>query len=179
MNRIILSCWLLLFLGLSACQPSPTASPAVEPSATTPASEEITPTPEIYIPLKQAVPYLELDHVKIIVGDAVMSDTFPAGCSGQPPACTTVKDGYHIVSVSFKPLDLPEGEMVPYKNVPDTAGIKDETGSVYPYTLRAYDASSRILTLGFEVPATASSFSLQWPGSNDTQLNVGVQTQEH
>ncbi len=151
---------------------TPAATQALVESTSTPGVEEITPTPEIYIPLIKAVPYIELDQAKIVLGEAVMSNAFPLGCSGQPPACTTAKEGYRYIVVSFKPLDLPEGQMLPYKSVPASVGIKDETGSLYPTTLRSYDNTSRLLTLGFEVPASASTFVLQWPGYDDLPLNV-------
>ncbi len=184
MNKHVSVFCLLLLLALAVCMPSVATPTAIilEPSSTavievtTPAVtqviQEITPTPEAFIPLKRAIPYYTLSDAKIVLDESLLTTAFPAGCSGQPPACTAAKEGYQYVSVSFKPLDLPEGQMLPYKSVPTSVAVKDETGNIYPFSLRLYDNTLRVLRLGFEVPAAASSFTLQWPGEEDTLLNV-------
>jgi hypothetical protein len=136
-------------------------------------SLEATPTPEIFIPLDKAIPDygLALEGVHLDIAGATLADSFPAGCTGQAPACTEAMPGYNVLSVSFVPRDLPEGEMLPYKAVPEV-WIAMEAGQRAPCTLRTYDNASRALTLGCEVPEGAAAFGLRWADLVEIPLEI-------
>ncbi len=152
-------------LAFSACGP-----------AISPATVEPTPTPEIFIPLGKAIPEynIVLEGVHLQVAGAVLSDRFPAGCTGEAPACTQARDGFKVLSVTFAPRDLPEGNMLAYKNLPSVSIMVDGGRSV-PVSLSRYDNASHNLTLGFETPADANAFGLKWADVAEIPLRVEKQ----
>lgn len=138
-----------------------------------PPSAEVTPTPEIFIPLDKAIPDfgITLEDIHLDVASAVLDKSFPAGCTGEPPACTPAQVGLNILSVTFAPRDLPEGDMLAYKSLPPVS-VAMEGGASVSYSLTAYDNATRILTLGFEVPESATVFGLHWAELVEIPLNV-------
>ncbi len=152
-------------LALAACQPAV--------GSTTP---EPTTTPEIYIPLDKAIPDfgIVLEGVHLQLAGTTLSGEFPAGCTGGVPACTRAKDGSQILSVKLAARDLPEGNMLAYKNLP-AVSVALEGGTSIPFSLTLYDNASQNLTVGFEVPATAKTFGLKWGDLMEIPLNVESQ----
>jgi hypothetical protein len=134
---------------------------------------EITPTPEIFIPLDEAIPEPEimLEGVYLEISHAALDQAFPAGCTGEAPACNQSRGGNQFLSVSFKPRDLPEGQMLAYKNLP-AVSVAMEGGSSASYSLIKYDNMTHTLTLGFEVPETAAVFGLRWADLREIPLEV-------
>lgn len=132
-----------------------------------------TPTPEIFIPLEEAIPDygLTLEGVHLDITAATLADSFPAGCSGEPPACTAAEVGNNILSVSFAPRDLPEGDMLAYKLLPDV-WIAMEAGQRAACTLRRYDNGSHVVTVGCEVPVDGAPFGLHWADLLEIPLEV-------
>jgi hypothetical protein len=134
---------------------------------------QVTPTPEVFIPLDEAIPDfgITLEGVHLDVAGAVLDKSFPAGCTGEPPACTPAQEGLHMLSVKFEPRDLPEGDMLAYKSLPSVS-VTIEGGPSVSYSLSKYDNASHALTLGFEVPADANVFGLHWADLVEIPLNV-------
>jgi hypothetical protein len=134
---------------------------------------EITPTPEIFIPLDEAIPQpdITLEGVHLEIVSATLNPAFPAGCSGEAPGCTQAQNGNHFLSVEFKPRDLPEGQMLAYKILP-SVGVVMEGGISAPYSLHKYDNLTHTLTLGFEVPESATVFGLKWADLREIPLEV-------
>ena len=99
MNRIDYMVVGTLVLVLAACQP-----------ANLPTAEAPTVTPEVFIPLDKAIPEygIVLEGVHLQIAGAVLGGEFPAGCTGDAPACTKAKEGARILSVEFAPRDLPD-----------------------------------------------------------------------
>ena len=128
-----------------------------------PTVNEGTPTPEVFIPLDEAIPDygLTLEGVHLDITGSTLDTSFPAGCTGEPPACAKARDGFNLLSVTFTPRDLPEGNMLAYKGLPPVS-VAMHGGAPAPYSLSAYDNASHSLTLGFEVPESAAVFGLQW-----------------
>ena len=139
---------------------------------------QATPTPEVFIPLDKAIPDfgITLESVHLDVSAAVLDKSFPAGCAGEPPACTPAQDGLNLLSVTFAPRDLPAGDMLAYKSLPPVS-VAMEGGASASYSLYAYDNVTRALTLGFEVPDSASVFGLYWADLVEIPLNVVVENQ--
>jgi hypothetical protein len=156
MHRSLILAVASLVLLLSACQP---AAP--------------TPTPEVFIPLTQAIPDygITLEGVHLSITGATLSSAFPARCSGAAPACTRAKAGMKIVAVTLAPRDLPEGNMLAYKQLPDVR-VAMEGGAQAPASLTQYDNASKQLTIGFEVPADARVFGLRWADLVEIPLRV-------
>jgi hypothetical protein len=134
---------------------------------------EITPTPEIYIPLDEAMPEpaITLEGVHLEIVSATLNPSFPAGCVGEAPACTPAQNGNHFLSVEFKPRDLPDGQMLAYKSLP-AVRVAMEGGLSAPYSLTKYDNMTHTLTLGFEVPESAAVFGLKWADLREIPLEV-------
>lgn len=134
---------------------------------------EITPTSEVFIPLDKAIPDfgITLEGVHLDITGATLGKAFPTGCTGEPPACTQAKEGLNMLSVTFAPRDLPTGNMLAYKNLP-TVSVAMEGGASASYSLSAYDNATHTLTLGFEVPDSASSFGLHWADLVEIPLNL-------
>jgi hypothetical protein len=164
MNRIDYMVVGTLVLVLAACQP-----------ANLPTAEAPTVTPEVFIPLDKAIPEygIVLEGVHLQIAGAVLGGEFPVGCTGEAPACTKAKEGARILSVEFAPRDLPKGNMLAYKNLPDVRVAAD--GGSVPVSLTLYSNTDRHLTLGFEVPAEAKTFALGWADVDDIPLRVAAQ----
>ena len=158
----IITCSLL---ALTACQP-----------AISPTIEEPTTTPEIFIPIDKAIPDygIVLEGVHLKIAGTTLSDQFPEGCTGTQPACAQAKAGSKILSVTFAPYDLPEGNMLAYKNLP-TVNVALEGGTTVPFSLSLYNNTNHNLTIGFEVPASAKTFGLKWADLTEIPLNVNAQ----
>ena len=156
---LAIACFIVL---LAACQP-----------ARLPTAEAPTTTPEIYIPLDKAIPDygIILEGVHLQIAGTTLSDQFPTGCTGRAPACTQAKAGTRILSVRFAPRNLPEGNMLAYKNLP-AVSVGLEGGSRVPYSLSLYNNADHNLTIGFEVPAEAQTFGLQWGDLAELPLNA-------
>jgi hypothetical protein len=139
-----------------------------------PFSAAPTPTPEVFIPINQAIPDygLMLGQVHIQIAGATLSNGFPAGCTGAAP-CTPANSGARILSVTFSPRDLPEGDMLPYKDMPEVR-VALEGGATVAYSLTLFDNASQSLTLGFQVPADAQTFGLRWGDLPEIPINVSV-----
>jgi hypothetical protein len=138
-----------------------------------PPVNEVTPTPEVFIPLDKAIPDygITLEGIHLDLAGAALDKSFPAGCAGEPPACTQSKNSFNLLSIRFAPRDLPEGQMLAYKGLPSVS-VAMEGGASVPYTLSLYDNASRTLTLGFEVPETAAVFGLKWADLVEIPLDV-------
>ncbi len=165
MNHIARMALGLLVLILAACQP-----------ASSPTAEAPTVTPEVYIPLEKAIPEygIMLEGVHLQITAAVLSGAFPAGCTGEAPACTKAKEGSQILSVKFAPRDLPQGNMLAYKNLPSVS-VTVEGSARVPQSLSLYDNASANLTIGFEVPIGSKAFGLNWADLAEIPLSVGTQ----
>ena len=150
-------------LALAACQPA--ALPAEPP----------TTTPEVFIPIDKAIPDygITLEGVHLQLADARLAHSFPAGCTGPAP-CTPAIAGCRMLTVIFAPRDLPQGDMLAYKNLPDVRVALEGGGSVR-YSLTQYDPSTGRLSLGFEVPGEAQTFGLHWGDLVEIPLRVKIQ----
>jgi hypothetical protein len=152
--------------------PKTTSSPAEATTiaaAATQTGAQATDTPKVApTPKPQTVKW---GKYKLVVDKVVVDKTFPAGCTGEPPACTTAKPGKEIVSITFVPTNLAEGKMLPYKKQP-TVKITNDKGKSYSRTLYTYNAENNNLTLGFVVPETSKSFKLTWPGNSALKLKL-------
>jgi len=138
-----------------------------------PPLSQATPTPEIFIPLDQAIgDYgIILEGVSLDLDGAELDRSFPAGCTGGEPACFQAKEGVAILSVRLKPRNLPAGEMLAYKSLPPVS-VAMEGGESVSYAYSTYENTSGLLTLGFEVPSSASVFGLHWDGLVEIPLNL-------
>lgn len=134
---------------------------------------QVTPTPEVFIPLDKAIPDygITLEGVHLDLASAILDQSFPAGCTGEPPACTPAGEGLNMLSVTFEPRDLPERDMLAYKSLPPVS-VAMEGGQNVAYSLTKYDNSTHALTIGFEVPASATVFGLHWADLVEIPLNV-------
>ena len=134
---------------------------------------QVTPTPEVFISLDKAIPNfgITLEGIYLDVTSAVLDKSFPAGCTGEPPACTPAQEGLNMLSVMFEPRNLPEGHMLAYKNLPSVS-VAMEGGLNVAYSLTKYDNATHALTIGFEVPASATVFGLHWADLAEIPLDV-------
>ncbi len=162
MKRRILFATMAFGLLLAACQ----AIVVPEP----------TPTPEIFIPLGEAIPDpgITLEGVHLSIIGTTLGATFPSGCSGAAPGCTQAKDGSRILAIALTPRDLPDGNMLAYKQLPPVS-VAMEGAAAVPVSLTQYNNASRQLTLGFEVPAGAKVFGLRWADLAEIPLRVDIQ----
>jgi hypothetical protein len=160
--RLSIAC---LTLALAACQ-----------AANLQSAEDPTTTPEVFIPLDKAIPEaaIALEGVHLQIAGTTLANEFPAGCTGGVPACTQAKQGTRIVAVTFAPRDLPEGNMLAYKNLP-AVKVAVDGGTAVPASLTLYNNADHNLTIGFEVPADARTFALQWGDLADVPLTVAAQ----
>ncbi len=150
----------LALAALAACQPA-----VVQP----------TPTPEVFIGVNQAIPDfgITLQGVHLAVTDARLLSEFPAGCTGGSP-CVQAKPGFRMLAVTFSPRDLPQGDMLAYKQLP-AVSVALEGGATIPQSATMYDNTSRQLSLGFEVPEQARTFGLRWADLSEIPLNVKIE----
>jgi hypothetical protein len=134
---------------------------------------EVTPTPEIFIPLDEAIrDYgITLEDVHLDIASVALDKSFPVDCTGSEPACFQAKDGFNILSVTFTPRDLPAGEMLAYKSLP-AVSVAMEGGVSVAYSFSTYENASAILALGFEVPESAAVFGLLWDELVEIPLNI-------
>lgn len=134
---------------------------------------EMTPTPEVFIPLDEAIPAEEiiLEGVHLDITEATLDKSFPADCAGEIPACTPAQPGNRFLSVTFKPRDLPEGDMLAYKNLPAVSVVM-EGGRSVAYSVWKYDNLAHTLSLGFEVPENVRVFGLKWADLREISLEV-------
>ncbi len=141
-----------------------------------PAVAQPTTTPEVFIPLDKAIPDagIVLEGVHLRIAGSTLSSEFPAGCTGAAPGCVQAKDGTRILAVTFAPRDLPEGNMLAYKNLPAVNVAMEGDGRV-PFSLTQYNNANANLTVGFEVPSEARVFGLQWADLTEIPLNVEAQ----
>ncbi len=110
-----------------------------------------------------------LEGVQLHVAAISLNKSFPADCTGAAPACMQAQPGNNILSVTFQPRDLPEGQMLAYKNLPVITVILRD-GEVVKYSLSKYDNTAHTLTLGFEVPEGAADFRLKWADQEEIPL---------
>jgi hypothetical protein len=136
---------------------------------------QATPTPEVFIPLDKAISDfgITLEGVHLDIVGAMLDRSFPAGCTGEPPACTPAQEGLNMLSVTFKPRDLPTGDMLAYKSLPSVS-VAMEGGASASYSLTKYDNATHELTLGFEVPDNATVFGLHWADLVELPLIVAT-----
>ncbi len=162
MKRGIVFVTMAVGMLLAACQPLVAPEP--------------TPTPEIFIPLDKAIPDpgITLEGVHLSISGTILSAAFPSGCTGAAPGCTQAKNGTRILAVSLMPSDLPEGNMLAYKQLPPVS-VAMEGGATVPVTLTQYNNTNHQLTIGFEVPAEAKVFGLRWADLAEIPLHVEIQ----
>jgi hypothetical protein len=144
-------------------------------AACQPAAEPPTPSPEVFIGINQAIPDfgITLQGVHLAIAGATLAGEFPAGCSAGS-SCVMAKPGFHMLTVTFAPRDLPQGDMLAYKQLP-AVSVALEGGATIPQSARMYDNTSRQLSLGFEVPENAKTFGLRWADLTEIPLNVEVE----
>jgi hypothetical protein len=143
-------------------------------AACQPRTEPPTPTPEVFIGVNQAIPDfgITLQGVRLAVVDARLGSQFPAGCTGGE-SCVTPGPGFRMLAVTFSPRDLPQGDMLAYKQLPAVSVVL-EGGVTVPQSGSMYDNTSRQLSLGFEVPDQAKTFGLRWADLPEIPLNVKI-----
>ncbi len=161
MNRVLIFAIASLALLLSACQA---------------AIPQPTPTPEVFIPLDKAIPDfgITLEGVHLSITDTTLSGEFPARCTGVAPACVPAKAGMKILAITLAPRDLPEGNMLSYKQLPNVH-VAMEGGAEAPASLTRYSVADGQLTIGFEVPGEAKVFGLHWADLTEIPLRVEAQ----
>ncbi len=111
-----------------------------------------------------------LNNVHLEVSASGLAATFPSGCSGQEPECFRAKPGMKLLGIEFVPSDLPQGDMLAYKDLPAEIAVRDDSGAEAGVSYKIYNVTTRILTLAFEVSQSAQGFTLLWPGSNPIPL---------
>jgi len=163
MKRSIFSILFLLAIStalfISGCQVAANQTPQAE----------ITPAGQITAQTIDLVNVTLLNY-HLQVSASGLAETFPPGCTGQPPACNRASQGKNLLRIEFNPVDLPQGDMLPYKDLPQGVAVRDNTGTGAGVSYKTYNVTTRTLTLAFEVSKTASSFSLIWPGTNPIPL---------
>ena len=178
--KAVLIVVLLLTSGCLKISSTPARTPAAKTTGapaeatkiaanTTPENPTAAKTPEAGTTAKKQT--VKFGSYKLEITSVVVDKSFPAGCTGEPPACTTAKPGKEIVSVTFVPVNLAEGKELPYKNIKGVK-IANDKGKAYSKTLATYDAETNNLTLGFVVPDTSKSFKLKWPGNSTIGLKL-------
>jgi hypothetical protein len=142
-------------------------------SGSIPLLTEMTPTPEAFIPLDKAIPDygIILEGVHLDPRNARLSKSFPLGCTGGAPVCTQARAGYKMLSVTFSPRDLPQGQILAYKNLPLVRVVMEDKTSV-AYSIYKYDNAAHTLSLGFEVPESAAVFGLKWADLTEIPLKI-------
>ncbi len=174
MKKIAVLLAIFLFISL-ACSLTPSALPSATPSpeiavqisAIPEESLAATVTPEIFIARTQAIPaQVQLSGVTLAVVEASFS-------SCDLPDCPAAPAGTRYLRVTLQALNLPAGQALDYKNLPQGIAVHDETGAVTPFNrLLAYAPSTQQLALYFTVPETAVVMGLQWPGVAEIPLTV-------
>lgn len=166
MNAATLLIIILLSLAFVACEPALPTQPVIE---------DATPAPDVVIAFTPTVsaPEILLEGVQLQVTNAILDQTFPVDCApATPPACHQAGEGLEYLSVVFTPVDLSEGQMLAYKNLPPIT-VLDDTGTFSANEhLLTYNVETDTLTLGFEVPANAHAFELHWAENIALPLEV-------
>ncbi len=150
----------ILMLLLNSCQSAFTQTPKAE-----------TPPAALSTPQTYELVNVMLKNIHLQVSASGLARSFPAGCTGQPPACNLAGLDKNLLIVEFNPTDLPQGDMLPYKEIPQGVGVRDNTGAISVVAYKSYNLTTRTLTLAFEVAKTADSLSLIWPGMDDIPLH--------
>jgi hypothetical protein len=114
---------------------------------------------------------ITLEGVHLHIINTILNRSFPANCSGGSPACAQAKNGYVFLSITFEPQDLPDGNMLAYKNLP-AVSVAMEGNTDVPKSLYKYENARHLLTLGFEVPETANAFTLKWADLPEIPLKI-------
>ncbi len=134
-----------------------------------PLQEVHTPSGQSTLPTVNQVNVL-LGNVHLQVSASGLAATFPPACTGQDPECFHAKEGMTFLAIELNPSDLPQGDMLDYKNLPAEIAVRDDTAAAAGVSYRIYKVTTRTLTLAFEVSRSAKNFSLLWPGSNPIPL---------
>lgn len=174
----------VLLLGIVLCTAgcglvaTPTPAPTVEPFITpTPVAGEtvIAPAEVKSVDISQlptSIPPLVVKFKKITlyVKNYTLDSVFPAGCEGSAPDCVHAAEGQLYFIITFAPEGLAEGDALPYKEIPAEVSLSSDGGAGVAVSQRSYNAETKNLTLGFEVPAGTSGFSLTWPDNEPLLL---------
>jgi hypothetical protein len=180
--RIIKAVLILVLLFTTGClkiSSTPVGTPAVNATSapgdatkiaveTTQEGVVPTSTPEAAVTAKPQK--VKWGNYTLVITSVVVDKNFPAGCTGEPPACTAAKKGKEIVSITFVPVNLAEGKELPYKKLPAGIIIANDKGKTFPKSLQNYNAENKNLTLGFVVPEGSKSFKFKWPGKTSMKL---------
>lgn len=167
----------LLFLSLmtvlsQACSVTIDITPNAEvPTAdSTPVLfEPATTTPEVFIARTQAIPaQVQLNGTMLAVREARLGRC-------DLPDCPPAPAGTRYLRVPLQAINLPAGDSLDYKNLPQGIAVYDETGTRTPFDrILAYKPDTQELILYFTVPETATVFELQWPDVAPVPLTVTV-----
>ncbi len=157
MKRIDFFLILVLALIVAGLLPSCQVNAAPQ-EAQAPTSQSTPPTIDLVNVL--------LKNIHLQVSASGLATTFPPGCTGQEPECFRAKPGMTLLGIEFVPSDLPQGDMLAYKELPAEIAVRDDSGAAAGVSYKIYNATTRILTLAFEVSKTATSFNLLWPGTS-------------
>ena len=175
--KVVLILVLLLTTGCLKISSTPVGTPAVKATSAPGEATKIAgeATQESVVPTSIPEVAVKLQKVKwgsytLEISSVVVDKNFPAGCTGEPPACTAAKKGKEIVSVTFVPVNLAEGKELPYKKLPAKIIIANDKGKTFPKSLQTYNAENNNLTLGFVVPEGSKSFKFKWPGNSSMKL---------
>jgi len=162
-----------LACGLNPLAAQPPASPtaALLPATSLPTAVPAATTPEIFIARTQAVPaQMQLNGVTLAVQSASFSTC-------DLPECPAAPAGKRYLRVNLQAVDLPAGQSLDYKNLPQGIAIYDDTRTVTPFShFYIYAPTTQQLSLYFAVPEAASKFGLQWPGFAEIPLEVTFAT---
>lgn len=158
---IIVAIWML-----AACAPTQVTTPTPHGDPLAPIA---TVTPEVFIPLTQAIPArVQLNGITLAVQGASLGT-----CA--TPDCPSAPGGTRYLGITLQALDLPSDQSLDYKNLPQGIAIHDDTGTTTPFAgLYAYTPEMQVLTLYFTVPETATIYGLQWPSTAEIPLTVDI-----
>ncbi len=154
---LILLATVIIVSPLTSCQVNETQTP----------QEERMPTGK---PTTIDLVNVMLNNTHLQVSASGLATTFPPGCKGQEPECFQAKEGKTLLGIRLIPSDLPQGDMLDYKNLPKEIAVREDTGMEAGISYRIYDVTTRILTLAFEVSGSATTFTLLWPGTDPIRL---------
>ena len=163
---------IIIGMVLVACKSQAVVTPREISDTATSIPAIISPTPEVFISLTQAIPtQIQLNGTLLAVQEARLAEC-------DLPDCPPVPAGRRYLSLTLQVLNLPTGQSLDYKNLPDGIAIQDNTGSTTPFDrLYAYKPEEQQLILYFSVPETATTFSLQWPEITEIPLSVEIDEQ--
>lgn len=155
-----MSCRLMRHAFLAAVSVACIRPPAASP-------EPATPTPEIFIALTQAAPArVRLNDTDLAVESAAL-DVCDLPGGAQP------SDGTRCLRGTLQVIGPAGDPFFDYETLPDGIFIHDDTGAITPFhRFSTHNPETRELRLYFMVPATASAFGLQWPGTARIRLTL-------